>query len=94
MTNLEWMKSPLISDISKEKLEFLQKLVFESENLTTKERMPFFLALANRSKQANIQFTEDEVARIINTLKEFSSPNEVAKMDQALKMFHSKSNKK
>lgn len=94
MTNLEWMKSPLISDISKEKLDFLQKLVFESENLTTKERMPFFLALASRSKQANIQFTQDEVSRIINTLKEFSSPNEVSKMDQALKMFHSKNTKK
>lgn len=90
MSNNEWMKDPAIANIAKEKLNFLQKLVFESEYLNEKEKMPFFLALANRSKQANIQFTEDEISRIINVLKKYSSPKEIAKMDQVLKMFHSR----
>lgn len=93
MANKEWMNDKSIRDIDSNKLYFLQQLVFESENLNQKEQMPFFLALASRAKQANIQFTENEVERIVNALKKHSTKQEAEKMDQVLKMFHSRMKK-
>lgn len=40
-----WMNDSLLQDISKEKLMFLQKLAFESNNLDPKQRIPFFFRL-------------------------------------------------
>lgn len=90
MSDNSWMQDASIRDIEPKKLDFLQKLVFESEKLTSKERLPFFLAIANRSKQENINFTEEEVSRIITVLKKVSTPKEIAKMDQILRLFKEK----
>lgn len=90
MSDNSWMQDASIQDIDQKKLDFLQKLVFESATLTNKERLPFFLAIANRSKQENIHFTEDEVSRIIAVLKKVSTPKEIAKMDQILRLFKEK----
>ena len=90
MTNTEWMADPLLKDIDHSKLEFMQKLVFELYSLSEKERLPFLLALAGRAKKENISFTENEVENIITVVKKYSSPEEVKKMDQVIKMFQSK----
>lgn len=90
MTNPEWMSDPLLKDIEPSKLEFMQKLVFELYNLSEKERLPFLLALAGRAKKENISFTQEEVEQIITVVKQHSTPAEVRKMDQVLKMFQSR----
>lgn len=90
MSNPDWMSDPLLADIDHTKLEFMQKLVFELHQLSEKERLPFLLALAGRAKKENISFTPDEIEKIISVVKEHSTPEEVKKMDQILKMFKSK----
>ena len=87
MSDNSWMQDASIKDIEQKKLDFLQKLVFESTSLSAKERLPFLLAIANRSKEENIHFTEDEMTRIVTVLKKISTPNEIAKMDQILRWF-------
>lgn len=94
MTNPEWMSDPLLKGIEHSKLEFMQKLVFELYNLSEKERLPFLLALAGRAKKENISFTAEEVERIITVVKKHSTPEEVKKMDQVLKMFQSRTSAK
>lgn len=94
MTNPEWMSDPLLKDIVPSKLEFMQKLVFELYSLSEKERLPFLLALAGRAKKENISFTSEEVEHIITVVKKHSTPAEVQKMDQVLKMFQSRGGKK
>ena len=37
----EWMREPSLKDIPVDKLDFLQKMVFESKTLSQKELMPF-----------------------------------------------------
>lgn len=91
MTSNEWMNDPSIRNISYDKLDFLQKLAFESGNLDPKQKMPFFMALANRAKQEKISFTQDEMERIIRVLKKNATPGEVAKMDQILNVYRQKS---
>lgn len=45
----EWMREPSLKDIPVDKLDFLQKMVFESKTLSQKELMPFLMALAREA---------------------------------------------
>ena len=85
--NIKWMEDARISDIPKVKLNFLQKIFFESKNLTQKEQLPFFMALAGRAKKDNISFSQDEINLIMEVIKDHSTPEEVAKINQTVKLF-------
>lgn len=86
----EWMNDPRISSIPKNKLDFLQKMFFESKNLSKKELMPFLMALAGRAKKEQITFEQQEVDMILAVIKENSSPEECKKIDQTLRLFSGK----
>jgi len=85
--NMKWMEDVRISDIPKVKLDFLQKIFFESKNLTQKEQLPFFMALAGRAKRDNVSFSQDEINLIMDVIKDHSSPEEVVKINQTVKLF-------
>ena len=85
--NLQWMGDTRIENIPKTKLDFLQKIFFESKNLTQKEQLPFFMALAGRAKKDNISFSQEEINLIMDVIKDHSTPEEVAKIDQTIKLF-------
>ena len=85
--NIKWMSDTRISDIPKAKLDFLQKIFFESKNLTQKEQLPFFMALAGRAKKDNISFSQDEINLIMDVIKSHSTPEEVQKINQTVKLF-------
>ncbi len=89
-TASEWMKDSRVASIPKEKLDFLQKMFFESKKLTQKELMPFLMALAGRAKKEKISFTQEEVDVILAVIKEHSTPEECKKIDQTLKLFSTK----
>ena len=80
----EWMREPSLKDIPVDKLDFLQKMVFESKTLSQKELMPFLMALAQRSRSANI--TQEEMTVIIEAIKKYSTPEELMKMNQIMKL--------
>ena len=82
-----WMNDPELINIAKNKLIFLEKMLFESKNHTGKELMPFFMSLAMKAKKENITFSEDEINSIIPVLKKYASEEEIKKMDQVIKMF-------
>lgn len=65
---------------------FLQKMVFESSSLSQKELMPFLMALAQKSRTANITFTQEEMTVIIEAIKKYSTPEELMKMNQIMKL--------
>ena len=85
--NLQWMNDARIADIPKAKLDFLQKIFFENKNLTQKEQLPFFMALAGRAKKDNISFSQGEINLIMDVIKDHSTPEEVTKIDQTVKLF-------
>ncbi len=89
-SDTEWMKDPRIASISKNKLDFLQKMFFESKKLSQKELMPFLMALAGRAKKEKISFEQNEVDMILAFIKENSSPEECKKIDQTLRLFSEK----
>lgn len=90
MNQTAWMDDKRVASIDKTKLDFLQKLVFELEALSQKEKLPFLMALANRAKTEHINFSKEEVSTVIEVIKDYSTPAEIQKMDKILKMFQSK----
>lgn len=83
---------PRLKDIDKSKLVFIQKLFFESKQKTQKELLPFFLSIAKMAKEMDIQFSEDEVDKIVEVIKESSTPEESERISLMLNKF--KANKK
>lgn len=81
-----WMQEPSVQEIPKHKLDFLQKLVFESKSLSQKELLPFLMALAQRSKEEKISFSTEEMNAIIDALKKYSTPDEINKMNQIMRL--------
>ncbi len=85
-----WMQEPSVQSIPREKLEFLQKLVFESASLTPRQLLPFLMALAQRSRTEQISFSQEEMTAVIEAIRKYSTPEEIGKMDQILKLLSSK----
>nr|MBQ8251787.1 hypothetical protein [Lachnospiraceae bacterium] len=83
----DWLKDPRVNDIDPAKLQFLQKLVFEMQKLSDKEKLPFLMALASGSRKKNISFSEAEVSTIIEVLRDYSSAEDLSKMNRVLSMF-------
>lgn len=84
--SINWMQDERLSDIPRYKLDFLQSLFFESKKLSDKERLPFFLSLASKTKDKNFSFTEEESKKILNILKENISPNDMEKLNRFMQM--------
>ena len=81
-----WMTEPSLRDIPQEKLDFLQQMVFESRELSQKELLPFLMALAQRSRSANIAFSSREMNAIIEAIRKYSTPEEILKMNQIMRL--------
>ena len=90
MENLKWMKDDRLQHIPAFKLNFLQKLVFDTNQISDKEKLPFLLALANKAQKEKMQFSKDETFLIIDVLKDYSTKDELQKIDQLLNIFHEK----
>ena len=59
MNQTEWMNDPLVAGIDKTKLQFLQMLVFEGQNLTKEQMLPFLMSVAQKGKKQNISFDDN-----------------------------------
>lgn len=86
LTSGEWMHDKALSEIPRAKLEFLQIMLFESRKLKQEEMLPFFMSVIKISREKNITFTEKEMDSILEVIKEHSSPEELARMNQIMQM--------
>ncbi len=81
----EWMSDPLVKDISLNKLEFLGSLVTGGKGKSQKELMSFFMLRMKEARQADISFSKDEVARVIEAIRLHSTREELEKMNEIMK---------
>lgn len=86
MNQNEWMNDPLVADIEKSKLDFLQMLVFESKNLTKEQMLPFLMSVAQKGKSQNISFSDKEIDNIVTALRKYASPEEIDKINKLMTM--------
>lgn len=86
MNQNEWMNDPLVANIDKAKLQFLQTLVFESQNLTREQMLPFLMSIAQKGKSRNISFNDQEIETIVTALRKYSTPEEIEKINKLMAM--------
>lgn len=86
MNQNEWMSDPLVANIDKTKLQFLQALVFESQNLSREQMFPFLMSVAQKGKSQNISFDDQEIETIVTVLRKYASPEEIDKINKLMKM--------
>ncbi len=77
-----WMNDPAVAHISSEKLEFLHSLVVESKGISGKEMFPFLMNVMKKAKEQNIQFHDNEMNLLIQTIKKYSSEEEIATIEK------------
>ena len=91
-TNNEWMNDPALRAIDRNKLDFLDKMFFQSTKIdrsNQKEMMSFLVSLSKVSRDNNISFKKEEVELIFDVLKKYSTPDDIAKMQQISSFFRS-----
>ncbi len=84
--NQNWMDDPILSGIAKEKLIFLQSVVFDSQKLKQNEMMPYVLAMSGKAKKSNISFSKEETEKIIQAMKKTSTKEDLNRMNQVLSL--------
>lgn len=82
-----WLNDPAVAHINKEKLDFLQMLVFESNGLSKEQMLPFLMAVSKRSKENHVSFSEEEIDIIIETLKKYTTPEDIDKMNKMINLY-------
>lgn len=80
----DWIKEDSLKDIDPYKLDFLQALLFESQNLKREQMLPFLMAVAKRGQAKNVTFTEQEINKIVAVLKKHASPEELSKIEKVM----------
>jgi hypothetical protein len=78
------MNDPLVAGIDKTKLQFLQMLVFEGQNLTKEQMLPFLMSVAQKGKKQNISFDDNEIDAIVTALQKYSTPEEINKINKLM----------
>lgn len=86
-TTPKWMSDPLVADIDKTKLDFLQSIVFETQGKSQKELLPFLMSVMKKGKANNISFSNEEMSAIMNAIKNNSTPEELAQIDKFMAMY-------
>jgi len=79
-----WMSDPLVKDIPKKKLRFLEQMFAEGNGKSQKEMMAFLLPMIKKAKQENLSFTPQEMNAAIAAIKKHSSEEELKQINKIL----------
>ena len=82
----KWMSDPLVTNIDKRKLDFLQSIVFETQSKSQKELLPFLMSVIKKGKSLNLSFSADEMSAIMSAVKKHSTPEELAQIEKFSEM--------
>lgn len=88
--NLQTCEYARKSSVFQDNQLILQKLVFESSSLSQKELLPFLMALAQKSREASISFSDTEISSILTAIRKYATPEEQLKMNQIVRLMAKK----
>lgn len=82
----DWMKDESLKNIDPYKLEFLQALIFESNNLKKEQMLPFLMAVMKRGQEKKVSFSDNEINAIVAVLRKHATPEEISKIEKVMAM--------
>ena len=81
-----WMDDSAVAHIDRAKLDFLQSLFLESQSLSREQMLPFFMSVAKKAMDSHISFSSEEVETITETIRKYSTPEDLDKIDKLEKL--------
>lgn len=94
MINSNWMDDPVLSGISKEKMNILTKILDSSNGLEPKQMLMHFIQESNKASKNGVNFTNEETDAILNVMKQDMTPAEIKKIETIRRMVDMISKKK
>lgn len=94
MINNKWMDDPVLSNISKEKMDILMKIMDGSDGMEARQMLTYFIQESNKASKDGVNFTDEETEAILNVMKQNMTPAEIKKIDTIKKMVAMISKKK
>lgn len=85
----QWINSPLLKNMSPEKLQLIQTAASRTNGKSGKELAPIMLALITNANKNGIRFTPEEIDLILSILKEGKTKEEQAQIDRMITMIRS-----
>lgn len=79
-----WMDDELVKHIPQKKLDFAAILFENGHGKSQKDMMRTVLPLMKKAKAENLIFSQTELNACIQAIKKYSSPEELAKIDELL----------
>lgn len=83
--NPVWMQDPSVSEIAPQKLEFLKNLVEGGQGKSQKEMMLYMMQNMKLAKSKGITFSPSELQLLMETVRKYTSPEELKKVDDLIK---------
>ena len=80
-----WMNDPSVKHISEEKLEFLSELVSGNQGKTQMETMRYMMTKIKLAQKNGLTYSQEEINAVISAIRKYSTPEELAKMDEIIK---------
>jgi len=79
-----WMDDELVKHIPQKKLDFAAMLFENGHGKSQKDMMRTVLPLMKKAKAENLIFSQAELSACIQAIKKYSTPEELAKIDEIL----------
>ena len=79
-----WMDDELVKHIPQQKLDFAAMLFENGHGKSQKDMMRTVLPLMKKAKAENLIFSQTELSACIQAIKKYSTPEELAKIDELL----------
>lgn len=80
----DFSNDPRLASIEKEKLKFLNNLIFEMQHLNEKEKLPFIMALLSSNKQEALQLSNEQLHTLMTVLKDYADIDQFKNMQSLL----------
>lgn len=83
--NPAWMQDDSVSNIAPEKFAFLKTLVEGGQGKNQKELMLYLMQNMKVAKNNGLTFTPSELQLLMETIRKYSTKEDLAKIDELLK---------
>ena len=82
----EWMNDPAMKKLDPVKLELIKAAVMQTQGKSGKALVPVMMILITGANKKGIRFTQEEIALILDLLKEGKSQEERMQIDRMVQM--------
>lgn len=85
---MRWYEDPRLSSIEHNKLELIQKVIFDIQNLKENEKLPFLLAFISSKTFRNLSFDKTENDILMDVISSYADEENLQKAKMLIQMLH------